>query len=173
MNKKFSIAAIMTALTLVCLFGSAYIPTGKIALLALTSMCTLVTCDYCGTRYAWIQFVAASLLALLLIPAKGQVLIFIGLTGYYPIVKLYIESINKVSVEWIVKILFCTALLIVIFFALKFFVASFLSLGTLVNIALANITLTALCCEVLFVLYDYILSLFALYYTRAIKPKLK
>ena len=173
MNKKFSTAAIMTALTLVCLFGSAYIPTGKVALLALTSMCTLVTCDYCGTRYAWIQYVAVSLLALLLIPAKGQVFIFIGLTGYYPMVKLYIEGINKIYIEWIVKILFFTALLIVAFFVLKFFVTGIFSLGALMNIILANIALSALCGEIIFILYDYILSLFALYYTRAIKPKLK
>ena len=106
MNKKFSVAAIMTALALVCLFGSAYIPTGKIALLAMTSMCTLVTTQHCGVRYAWLQYAATALLALLLIPAKGQVFLFIGLTGYYPIVKLHIERINKMYIEWIVKIFF-------------------------------------------------------------------
>lgn len=173
MNKNFSVAAIMTALTLVCLFGSAYIPTGKIALLAMTSMCTLVTTQHCGVRYAWIQYVAVSLLALLLIPAKGQVLLFIGLTGYYPIVKLHIERIDKLYIEWIVKLLFFTALLIVLFFVLKLFILNYLSLGALVNFALANIALSVLIGEVVFILYDYILSLFAFYYVRVIEPKLK
>ena len=173
MSKKLATSSIMTALTLVCLFGSAYIPTGKIALLALTSMCMLVTVAESGVRYAWIQYVATSLLALLFIPAKGLVFIFIGLIGYYPILKLHIENIKNLKLEWMTKILFFSALLILAYFFLKVFILNYLSLGAVIDIALANTALVVLILEIAFILYDYFLSFFARFYTQVIKKRLK
>lgn len=173
MTKKITIPAIMTALTLVFLFGSSYIPTGKIALLALTSMCMLVTVSECGVRYAWIQFVATSLLALLFIPSKAQVFLFIGIIGYYPILKLHIESIKNLKLEWLVKIMFFNALLIVSYFVLKFVILNYLSLGTIMDIVLANTVLVVVISEIIFILYDYFLSFFARYYSEVISKKIK
>lgn len=173
MTKKITIPAIMTALTLVFLFGSSYIPTGKIALLALTSMCMLVTVSECGVRYAWIQFVATSLLALLFIPSKAQVFLFIGIIGYYPILKLHIESIKNLKLEWLVKIMFFNALLVVSYFVLKFVILNYLSLGTIMDIVLANTVLVVVISEIIFILYDYFLSFFARYYSEVISKKIK
>ena len=105
MTKKMAFSSIMTALTIVCLYGSVVLPTGKIALLALTSLCVLVTHAECGTKFSLIQFVAASLIGLLLIPFKFQMILFIAFLGYYPIVKSYIEQLRNPLMEWLVKIL--------------------------------------------------------------------
>jgi len=173
MTKKFTLASIMTALTLVCLFGSAYIPTGKIALLALTSMCMLVTVSECGVRYAWIQYAATSLLALLLIPAKGQVMLFIGLIGYYPILKLHIESIGKVWIEWFVKIMYFNALLIVVFFLLKYVILNYINLSTIMDFVLANLAIVVTISEIVFIIYDYLLGFFARYYRLVISKRIR
>ncbi len=173
MSKKISIASIMTALTLVCLFGSAYIPTGKIALMALTSMCTLATVASCGVRYGWLQFFATSLLALLLIPAKGQVFLYIAILGYYPILKLHIESLNNLKVEWLIKITYFNALLIAIYFTVRYVILSYISLGAIVDFVLANTILVVLVSEVVFVFYDYFLSFFAKYYNQVIKNRIE
>lgn len=173
MTKKITLSSIMTALTLVCLFGSAYIPTGKIALLALTSMCMLVTVTECGVRYGWIQYVATSLLALLLIPAKGQVFLFVGIIGYYPILKLHIESIKNLKLEWLVKIMYFSAMLIIEYFILKYFLLNYLSLGPIIDLVLAHTVITVLVLEIAFVCYDYFLSFFARYYTNVISKRLK
>lgn len=173
MTKKFSVASIMTTLTLVCLFGSAYIPTGKIALMALTSMCMLVTASWCGVRYAWIQFVATSILALLLIPAKGQVFLFIVILGYYPILKLHIESLNNLKVEWLIKMIYFNAILIVAYFVLRYIILSYISLGAIMDFILANTIIVVVVSEVVFVMYDYFLSFFARYYNQVIKKRIK
>lgn len=172
MSKKITIPAIMTSLTLVFLFGSAYVPTGKIALLALTSMCILVTVAECGVKKAWVQYVATSLLALLFIPSKGQVFLFIGIIGYYPILKLHIETIKNIKLEWLVKISYFNALLVISYFVLKYIILTYLSLGTIMNIVLANTVLVVLISEIVFILYDYFLSFFARYYNDVIRKRL-
>ena len=173
MTKKFTVASIMTALALVCLFGSAYLPTGRIALLAITSMCTLVTVSQCGTRYGWMQYTATSILALLLIPFKFQVLLFIAFLGYYPMVKLYIEKIEKLSLEWIVKVLFFTTLLIIAYFVVKYILAQNISFGAVFDIIMTHLLLVTVVAEVVFVIYDYLLSFFAKFYNENIKNRIR
>lgn len=173
MTKKFTVASIMTALALVCLFGSAYLPTGRIALLAITSMCILVTVSQCGTRYGWMQYVATSILALLLIPFKFQVLIFIALLGYYPMIKLYIEKIENLWFEWGVKILFFTSLLIIAYFVVKYFLVRHISFGAIFDIVMTHLLLVVIIAEVVFVIYDYLLSFFAKFYNENIKDRIR
>ena len=173
MTKKLTTSAIMSALTLVFLFGSVYLPTGRIALLALTSMCVLVTVAQCGLRYGWLQYVATLLLALLLIPFKFQVLMYIAILGYYPMLKLHIEGIRKVWLEWLVKIMFFTALLIVIYFLIKTVLLQYISLGPIFDIVLANTAIVVIVAEVVFILYDYLLSFFARYYHQVISKRIR
>ena len=173
MTRKFTVASIMSALAVVCIFGSAYLPTGRIALLAITSMCVLVTVAECGVRYAWIQYAATSLLSILLIPFKFQVLLFVALLGYYPILKLHIEKIGKMWLEWLVKVLFFNALLIVVYFIFKYFLLQYVSFGAIFDVVISNICLVILIAEVVFVVYDYLLSFFAHYYKETISKRLK
>lgn len=173
MTRKFTVASIMSALTIVCLFGSAYLPTGRIALLAITSMCVLVTVAESGVKLAWLQYVATSLLALLLIPFKFQVLIFVALLGYYPILKLHIEKINILWLEWLVKVLFFNALLIVVYFIFKYFLLQHISFGAIFDIVISNTWIVVLIAEIVFVVYDYLLSFFAHYYKEIISKRLK
>ena len=173
MTKKLTTSAIMSALTLVFLFGSVYLPTGRIALLALTSMCVLVTIVQCGVRYGWLQYVATALLALLLIPFKFQVFMYIAILGYYPMLKLHIENIKKLVFEWIVKIAFFLALIIVMYFLINSVLLKYLSLGPILNIVLANTALVVVGALIVFVLYDYLLSFFARYFIRVISKRIR
>ncbi len=173
MTRKFTVASIMSALAVVCIFGSAYLPTGRIALLAITSMCVLVTVAECGVKLAWLQYVATSLLAILLIPFKFQVLLFVALLGYFPILKLHIEKIKILWLEWLVKILFFNALLIVVYFIFKYFLLQYASFGAIFDIVISNTWLVILIAEVVFVIYDYLLSFFAHYYKEIISKRLK
>lgn len=173
MTKKLTTSAIMSALTLVFLFGSVYLPTGRIALLALTSMCGLVTVVQCSVRHGWIQYAATTLLALLLIPFKFQVFMYIAILGYYPMLKLHIENIKKIVLEWVVKIAFFFALLIVIYFLINSVLLKYLSLGPILDIVLANTVLVVIGALVVFVLYDYLLSFFARYFVNVISKRIR
>ena len=166
-------SSIMTALTVVCLYGSVVLPTGKIALLAMTSLCVLVTQAECGTKFALIQFLASALIGSLLVPFKSQIVIFILFIGYYPILKSHMERIGKRWLEWLVKILFFNAVLIVAYFALKYFLLAYINFGTIFNIVFSNLILVVIVAEVVFVLYDYMLSMLASYYVNVVQKRLK
>jgi len=173
MTKKLTTSAIMSALTLVFLFGSVYLPTGRIALLALTSMCVLVTVVQCGIRYGWFQYAATALLALLLIPFKFQVFMYIAILGYYPMLKLHIENIKRLVFEWIVKIAFFFTLLIVMYFLINSVLLKYLSLGPIFDIVLANMAIVVIVALIVFVLYDYLLSFFARYFVNVISKRIR
>lgn len=173
MTRKLAFSSIMTALTVICLCGSVFFPTGKLALFAITSFCVLVTQAECGTKYALIQFLASGLIGSLLVPFKSQIVIFILFIGYYPIVKSYIEHIGKLWTEWLVKIMFFNAVLIAAYFALKYFLLAYINFGTIFNIIFSHLLAVVTVSEIVFVLYDCILSMFASYYINVVQKRLK
>ncbi len=173
MIRKLSFASVLTALTIVCLYGSTLLPTGKIALLALTSLCVLVTQAECGTRYSLIQYVASALIGLLLVPTKFQIILFIVFIGYYPIVKSYIERLNKLWLEWVVKIFYFNAMLIVLYFIVKYFLLRYVSFGPIFDYVLSHLVIVVAILELVFIFYDYLLSLMASYYNNVIKKKMQ
>lgn len=173
MTRKMAFSSIMTALTVVCLYGSVVLPTGKIALLAMTSLCVLVTQAECGTKFALIQFLASALIGSLLVPFKSQIVIFILFIGYYPIIKSHMERIGKRWLEWLVKILFFNAVLIVAYFTLKYFLLAYINFGTIFNIVLSHLIFVVIIAEIVFVLYDYMLSMLASYYINVVQKRLR
>lgn len=173
MTRKLSFASVLTALTIVCLYGSTILPTGKIALLALTSLCVLVTQAECGTRYALIQYAASALIGLLLVPTKFQSILFIAFIGYYPIVKSHIERLDKLWLEWIVKIFYFNAMLICLYFIVKYFLLRYVSFGPIFDYVLSHLVIVVAILELVFVFYDYLLSLMASYYNNVIKKKMQ
>lgn len=172
MTRKLSFASILTALTIVCIYSSTILPTGRIALLALSSLCVLVTRIECGTRFALIQYISSSLIGLLLIPSKFQIILFVVLIGYYPIIKSHIEHIDNLLLEWIVKILYFNAMLILIYFGMKYFLLSYVSFGPIFEYIWSHLVLVVLVAEIAFVIYDYLLSLMATYYINVVKKRL-
>lgn len=172
MVKKLSFASIMTALTVICLYGSVTLPTGRIALLAITSLCVLATVIQAGTKYAWLQYVASSIVGFLLVPFKAQILLFVLFIGYYPIAKKYIEQIKNLWIEWVVKILFFLAVLILAYFLLTTFLLSFINFGPILDLALSHLALVFMIALIIFIVYDVFLSLLASYYAENIKKRL-
>lgn len=173
MTRKLAFSSIMTALTVVCLYGSVVLPTGRIALLAVTSLCVLITVAQFGTRYALIQYVATTLIGSLLVPFKAQVILFAAFLGYYPIIKSYIEHLSSIFLEWLVKILFFSAVLIVTYFLLKYVLLPYISFGAIFDYVFSHLIIVAVIAEIVFILYDYILSMLASYYVNVIQKRLK
>lgn len=173
MTRKLAFSSIMTALTIVCLYGSVALPTGRIALLAITSLCILITHAECGTKFSLLQFFSSALLGILLVPFKLQMILFVAFIGYYPIVKSYIERIGKTWLEWIVKILFFNAVLIIAYFILTNFLMTHMNLGVIFDIVMSHLLSVVVLAEIVFILYDYMLSLLASYYVNVIQKRLK
>lgn len=172
MSKRVAFSSVMTALALVCLFAASIAPSAKIALLAACSVFgMLCTAEY-GPKYGWLHYVGVSLLALLLIPKKMYVLAYVALLGYYPVVKLYIEKLNRRAAEWILKLLLFQVVLAGVYVIFRlFFLPGMESVA--VTFLLQHLLWVIAAAEAIFVVYDYALSYMITYYCKVLQSKMR
>lgn len=168
MVKRIAFSAIALALTVICLYGAAAFSTGRIAALALASLfCGICVNEY-GVRYGAALYVGASILSLLFIPSRMYALIYIVFVGYYPIVKLYIERLRKLWAEWILKVLYFNAVLLLLYILFKAFFMPGLNPG-LAALILQYIGLIIAALEIIFVVYDLALSYMIGYFNQFLR----
>ena len=103
--KKLTIASMLTALGVTCLYFSGVIPSGQIAMVAIAGMFSCAAVIHCGLKYGFVVFVATAILSILLIPDKGNAIFYTAFFGYYPVLKSPVEHIKKAWVGWVLKIL--------------------------------------------------------------------
>ena len=168
MIKRIAFSAIALALTIICLYGASFLPTGRLAALALASLFGGICISQYGVRYGVALYVGASILALLFIPRRMFVLIYILFLGYYPIIKLYIEKLNKLWAEWILKVLFFNVLLLVFYIAFKLFFMPIFN-ATLTTLLLQYLGVVIIALEIVFVIYDLALSYMIGYFDQVLR----
>ena len=116
---KITGGGLSAALCLILLFGASYVPNLKFAFLFASS----IVMGICLLKYklsaSLVCYIASSALALFILPNKFIALAFIVLFGNYPIVKLYIERIRKIFLEYFLKFIFANIYLFLFYVALK------------------------------------------------------
>ncbi len=101
-TKKLTLSAMVTALCVICLSGSALLPNVTLSLAALAGLFPAVAVLACGYGWAAGASVAAAALALLLLPEKTAGVWFACFFGHYPIWKALIEALqNKTGKPWL------------------------------------------------------------------------
>ncbi len=171
MAKKTAFSAIMMSLAVVCLFGASIAPSAKISILALTSVFGAVSVAEYGPKYGLVHYIGVSLLSLLLIPKKMLVIVYAIFLGYYPVVKMYVEKMNKRWLEWFIKLFVFNVFLFLAFVIFKTFFLPTLE-SVLAKIAVYYLPIVVLLLEVVFVIYDYVLSYIISYYYQVLKVKI-
>ena len=102
--KPVALGGSLAALSVLFLYLGSILPTGQIVLLAAASFCVGIAVAKLRVSYALVLYAAVSILALLLIPDKLVSVLYAVCLGNYPIVKLYIEKLEKLPLEWVCKI---------------------------------------------------------------------
>ncbi len=173
MTRKLSLASVLAGLMAVTLAASVLAPTGRLIFLMLASLCVLVTVIECGTHFALMSYAAASVICAIFVPFKVQTIAFIAFLGYYPIVKRYIENLHNLGLEWLAKILFFSPLLLIVYLVFRYALLPKIELGVIFQFVFDHIPAVVLALEAVFILYDYLLSLFASYYENVLQQKWK
>lgn len=161
-TKKLTLSSLIVALNVITLYLSTIIPTNKITLFALSSVFILAVVIESGMRYAFLTYVSTSILSLIIIPNKIILIPYIVFFGYYGITKYYIESRNKLIIEWIIKyILFNLAMIIIYYITAQLFI----------DVEILNKLLWAkiLILEIGFFIYDYMYTLLIDYYNKKLR----
>ncbi|MEN6315366.1 MAG: hypothetical protein ABFD25_14115 [Clostridiaceae bacterium] len=165
-SKKIALNGILGALAVVSLLLAAIIPTNTLSFYALSSFFISVVIVENGIRAGWLFFAATSLLSLIVVPEKLALVPYVVFFGIYGIVKYYIEKLNKLALEYVLKFIYfniCAGIAVV-------------TVRQLFNTALVSRLpwwLLVIALEVVFFVYDYVYTLFIGYYRDKLRSRLK
>lgn len=165
-TRIIAIGGVLTALTLVCLYAASFVPAIELTLYALSSIFIPAMMIETKGKGGWVLYIACSLLALLILPNKVGAFPYIFFFGIYGIVKYYIEKIKSPVVQIALKLAVFTAIMVIFYF---FFYNLFFGVISLPNLPILVLLVAG---EIMFILYDAILSLIITYYYNSIHSRI-
>ena len=94
----------MAAGSLAVLWLACTAPSGRVGLTAAAGLFPMAATLYAGRTAGYLCWAAASLLGLFLLPDKGVALLFLAFLGLYPVVKGRLETLERRTLEWGLKL---------------------------------------------------------------------
>lgn len=160
-NKSTNIArgGLFTALGVLFLYFSTIIPTSKLYVLGLASCIIPMSIMMTNIKNGFIIYAATSLLSLLIVGFKGNVIAYILFFGLYGFIKFYVERLRNTPLEIVLKLLFFNLSLGVIYMLSKLFFQNLINLNISLYLALFM-------AQFIFIVFDYVLTLFIDYVNR-------
>jgi len=112
-TRALSFTALSSAGAVVVLYLGSFLPTMRLAMVALAAIFTAVCVIEGGLRYGTLCFAAVSILGFLVVPDRILTLIYITCFGAYPLVKSIAERQKSVILSWMIKLAIFFVVLIV------------------------------------------------------------
>lgn len=165
-SKEISLGAMVTVISLILIYATTIFPTSRIFLIALASYLGGVLVIEIGKRAAILSFVSTSILGMIVIPNKLVLLPFISFLGYYALIKLYIENLNNIILEWVLKLLVFNVAVLVNYMMLTNIIAKGLEFPF-------SIALVFLSLNLVFLIYDYVFTMFIDHYKTKVRKYIK
>ncbi|MBC2581547.1 hypothetical protein [Clostridium sp. DJ247] len=154
-NKTSYIAkgGLLTALGVIFVYLSTLLPVNKLYLLAMASSIIPLSVITTNIQTSVVVYAATALLSLLVCGIKIPVILYAVFFGIYGIVKYYIEKLNKIYIEILLKLMFFNLILLILTYIYKV-------LFTVIPAVPLPIYLLVIFAEIVFLIYDYVLTLF-------------
>lgn len=163
--KTIALNGILGALAVICLLLATVMPTGRISLYALSSFFIAASIMESGIRAGWLFYAATSLAGFIVVPEKLALVPYIAFFGFYGIAKYYIEKTGRIVIEYVIKYAYFNACLGIVFLiAREFVMAAEVRLQWWIMVVVL---------EIVFLIYDFVFTLFINYYKEKLRPKLK
>lgn len=165
-TKKIALNGILGALAVICLLLATILPINRLSFYALSSFFMAVVIIENGIKAGWLFYAATSLLSLIIVPEKLGLVPYVIFFGIYGLVKFYIEKLDKLTIEYILKFVYfniCVGI-------------ALLSVSKLFDFSLTTEMpwwLLVIALEIVFFIYDFVYTLFINYYREKLKPRLK
>lgn len=171
-SKRVALCGMFCALAVIMMFLGNLLPFSTFFAPALAGLCLIPVMMEFGVASGWLTYAAVSILSLLFVADKETALFFVGLLGFYPLLKVWIERIRSKVISYIVKLAVCNIAVAAIYcvliflFRLDYVVAELTQTGPILLAALwvlGNLT---------FVIYDRALNSVVAVYNVHIHSKL-
>ncbi|MDF2592127.1 MAG: putative rane protein [Clostridia bacterium] len=167
MSRKIAFGGILTALCIVLVYLAAYLPTGKLGLYALSSVTIAIAVIELDVKLGVVVYTASSILIFLLTASMNALLLFTLFFGSYPLLKYYIEKQRSAVMEMLLKFGAFNLLAVLSIFVFKLLLGvspiNFSSFSVLITLGIL------LGGQIIFLIYDYILSRLIDYYINRIR----
>jgi hypothetical protein len=164
---SISISAMMGSLTLLFLYLAAILPTAKLSMYAISSLFTVPICIEKRTGFAFMMFIAVSLLSLLILPNIAVGIPYFLFFGHYGIAKFHIENMKDKALAFAIKLAYFNILIIA-----AYFIAKNTLLVGIPDILKDNVWALVVAAQIAFIAYDFIYSKFAEMYNVRFRPYL-
>ncbi|MBI6873991.1 hypothetical protein I6U51_14990 [Clostridium aciditolerans] len=164
-TSNLSKGGLFTALGVIFVYLSSIVPVNKLYLLGIASSIIPLSVVTTNIKNTLIVYFATSVICLFVSGSKITVISYIIFFGLYGIIKYYIERIRKIYIEFILKLAFFNVVVLIIFYAYKAFFPGIISVNMPLYILIAG-------SEIVFLIYDYALSLFISYTNRYLHKKI-
>lgn len=163
-----ALAALLTAVSLIVLYGACLAPSGKLGVTAAAGLLPTAGVISGGLKVGLLCYGGTAVLALLLLPDKGIALLFGLFFGLYPLLKAVIERLRRLAVELILKLAVFNVAFALFWMAFR---SVFFSVLALPEVSLWLICLAG---NIVFLAYDFGMSkLIAFYIARIDRPMRK
>ncbi len=114
-----ALTAVLAALSLVFLYVSCMVPTGRMGVVAVAGLLPAAAVVSAGPAAGALCYAGTGLLALILLPDKGNALLYLLFFGVYPLVKYAVERLRRLPLELVLKLAFFNAAFSLFWFALR------------------------------------------------------
>lgn len=161
-SKRITTNAFLIALTIIILYLNLILPISTISILTLASFIIPITLIRNSIKDAFLVYISSSIISFFLLPLN-IVLLYIGFFGIYGIVKYFIEKINNITLEIILKLAFFNFILIIGFLIFKSFLP--------INSIKIPIWLFIVLSQIIFLIFDYALTLLISFYLEKLHKK--
>lgn len=164
-TSKIALGGICLALTVIFLFAGSIVPGIELTLFAVSSLFTAVMIMETGIGGGIMLYIAAVVLAFVLLPNKLALIPYTFFFGYYGILKFYLEKLHSASAQLVLKAAFFAAVLSVGLLGFKK-----LLLGS-IHLPDYPVGLLIAGGIIMLLVYDYIYTLLINFYLKRIMGK--
>ena len=163
-TRRISACGILSALGVICLSGGSLIEVMDLSMIMIASFLIAFAVIEMGKRWAWLIWGVTALLSLLLLPNKLAALLYL-MGGMYPIVKSVLERLRPL-LSWAGKLVaFNGVQLLFLLIARELFGMTGPDFSLSWGVLLFN--------NVLFILFDIVLTVFITFYLVKLRRRLK
>lgn len=118
-TNKLTLAAVLAALSLVILYLSVAVPTGRMGIIALAGLMPVAAVISGGVAAGTLCYAVTAVLAVILLPNKGNALLYVVFFGLYPLIKYAVERFQKLFLELGLKLIFFNLIFWILWFGLR------------------------------------------------------
>lgn len=162
-SKRITTNAFLVALTIVILYLNFILPISTISILTLSSFIIPITLIRNSVKDAILVYISSSIISFFLIPLNIS-LMYIGFFGIYGLIKYFIEKLNKLYLEVFLKLLFFNFIFLLGFLFFKAFFP--------ISIIKISIWLFIILSEIIFLVFDYALTLLISFYLEKLHKRI-